>query len=135
MKFDVHNVTVSPNEIREVIAALDAAIKRNQELKAICEQIIAVQSGAGGARAAVSGRGRRPKGVKTLRQVIVEVLKKSPKPLGAGALRDKALEAGYVTTATRQSFYTAVYNTATKAKEVKKTKDGFTLTAAAARKS
>ncbi len=131
MDIKVQNVTISPSEIREVIASLEDAIKRNQELKTLCERILRVQGEPVGAR----GRGRRPKGVKTLRQVIVEVLEKSSEPLGAGALRDRVLKAGYETTATRQSFYTAVYNTATKEPSIKKTGAGFQLRRGGAKKA
>jgi hypothetical protein len=124
MDIKVQNITISPNKIRAVIDSLDRAIERNTKLKELCEAILKIQRGAGGGS---SGSAPRARGGKTLRESIVDVLAKSKTPLGAGALRDKVLAAGYQTRAKPHSFYTAVYNTANQGTGIVRTKDGFRL--------
>ena len=48
--------------------------------------------------------------------------------------KKKVLESGYQTSATSQSFYTAVFNTARAESSILKTKEGFSLRAAAKKK-
>ena len=131
----VNNVNLDVKNLRSVISELDAAIEKNQQLKALCEQILAIQ---GGGSAAPKRRGRPPKAAgttttttkprgkrKKLGDVILSVLAKRSGPVAPKELRELVLKAGYPTKSDLKNFYVTVYNTAKKTPGVVKTKDGF----------
>ena len=138
----IENVQISPKSIRAVLKALDKAIAKHTEMKQLIEHLLVVQENGGRegvvlargpGRPIIPGRrGRRLRGEKTLREAIVDVLKANRGPLKPVELRDKVLESGYLTTATAQSFYTAVFNTARNEPSVAKTPGGFQLKKSAA---
>ncbi len=128
----IQEVKVSPDSVRAAITALETAIRKHTQMKQLLDELLSVQDGANRARP-TGARGRR-RGSKTLRQVILEVLKASKRPLRPVELRDRVLDAGYQTTAKPISFYTAVFNAARQDPEVAKTVGGFQLKAHARRK-
>jgi hypothetical protein len=142
----VQNITISPASIRSAINALAAAIEKHTQIKRRFEEILdlqeqssvsgrrgrpAVSGDLGQARASRNGRRRRRHDGPTLRDVIVQVLSKTRRPLGPTELKNEILAAGYKTTAKPASLYTAVFNTAKKTDGVLKTKKGFSLKRAA----
>ena len=74
-------------------------------------------------------------GLHQIREAILKVLGRNKKPLKPIELRDKVLASGYATSATPQSLYTAVFNTARKERGISKTKEGFQLKKGRASKS
>lgn len=129
----VESITITPDSLDQAIKALEEAIEKHTEIKGHLEQVLALQSGtaASGRVVRVGGRGRRPRGEMTLRQAILAVLSKVKGPLKPIELRDRVLKSGYKTTATPQSIYTAVFNTARKEPSITKTGEGFQLKAKA----
>ncbi len=124
----IQNVEIETDSLRVALNALDDAIRSHIRMRDLIEELLLLQEGKIPARGAVGrGRGRRARGKKTLRETIVEVLKASKTPLKPIVLRDKVLDAGYLTTATPQSFYTAIFNTATNEPGVVNTAFGFQL--------
>lgn len=127
----IETITISPDSIRSAIQDLERAIDTHTKIKEHLERVLALQKGGSGVGPTRRlGRGRRAKGEKTLRDAIVDVLKKTKKPLKPVELRDRVMTSGYATTATPQSLYTAVFNTARKDPGISKTKEGFQLTKA-----
>ena len=157
MDIHVTNVTIEPKGLQDAISQLDAAIAKNQRLKALCEELLRVQGesvpaagrrgrrgrpkGSGRPRKASNARssaggnsaggssagGRRRAGQPTLADVLRTILAKSGGSVRPKDLRDRVLRSGYQTKSNPDNFYVTVYNTAKKAKDIVKTDDGFAL--------
>ena len=138
MGIKIENVNLDVADLKSVISKLDDAIARNQKLRSLCEQILAIQgaqpkaskgrrsgsraqSAQPAARAPRVSQRKRPK----LRDVITQVLSKRSKPVAPADLRDLVKKAGYPTKSGPKNFYITVYNTAKNTPGVVKTDDGF----------
>lgn len=144
---EVRNVEIRPDSIQEAIEELEKAIAKHSKMKDLLEQLLAVSSGRSPAKGAPRGRkpagapraqrGRPgPGGRKTLRVAIEEVLRAAGGgPVKPVDLRNLVRASDYPTTATPQSLYTAVFNTAKQMPNVSKTAAGFSLKASAMRKA
>ncbi len=133
MEITFHEVTVDSEDLQSTIESLEAANARNLRIKALYEEILRVQGGGARSssispwRTGLGVRVARARNAKTLAETITDVLLEASEPLRPKDLRDRVLEAGYITQARDDSFYIAVFNTAKKVPGIIKSKAGFSL--------
>lgn len=142
----VKRVTVDTGSLRQALQEIESVMEANSQLR---DHILAILELAGEKAPAKRGRprgsgaaaqtaagpgparrggGRRPRGEKSLKDMVGEVLERS----GGGPMRAKELmkavqAAGYKTNAKPNSFYTAIYTAAKSNPDVTNTDDGFVL--------
>ena len=123
-------------ELKAERIRIDVAI---QKLESILESLTEKRTSAV-TRVIRPGRGRPPGKAKRknaprglLRKTMHQALRATNRALTPTELRDRVMNSGYPATSAK-ILYTAVYNAAKKDPDIKKTKDGFELRAAARKK-
>ena len=119
-------LAIPRRELKAAITATRRAIAEHQRALEQLEKLLDSPPLPSATKGAAK-RARTPEGQKTLRETIVEVLRRSKRPLKPKDLRDRILASGYQTSAQPRSFYITVFMTANKHPSVINTDDGFRL--------